>query len=324
MRRREMTVLLAGIAAGSWIPLRAERASRIWRVGYLSPAAAESSLEGTALLEGLRSLGYVEGRNLVRERRYAEGHFDRLPALARELVALRPDVIVTVAVNAAQAAADATASIPIVFIGVSQPVERGLISSLARPGRNLTGLSYDAGPSLSVKQLEHLVIALPNARRIAALLQGNLPDVRIVMEAAARDMGLYLQSYDLNTPPDLDAALDQIARQPSDALLVSGTFIGLIRQKEIIAFSARHRLPAIYLYHSATADGGLMSYGPDVVDLFRRTAVFIDKIFKGASPSLIPVEQPSKFELVVNLKTAKTLGLELSASLLTRADRVIE
>jgi putative ABC transport system substrate-binding protein len=307
------------------MPALAQAPVRTWRIGVLSLAAAEVARPLTAaLLRGLADLGYVEGRNLVREARWAEGQPERLPALARDLVALKPDAIVAVAPQATLAAKAATASIPIVFIAFTLPVERGLIASLARPGGNLTGLAFDAGASVPIKALELLREAVPGARRIAMLLPATPAEVRREVETAARQMKLEFAAFALDENHDLEPALAAIERARPDSLLVASSLVAFIHQARIIAFAAKLRLPAIYSFRRAVAEGGLMSYGPDVSDLFRRAAAYLHKIFGGADPGSIPVEQPTKFELVVSLKAARALGVELRSDFLVRADEVIE
>jgi len=301
------------------------------RLGYLglSQTAGDPGIR-EAFAQGLRELGYVEGRNLLIEARYAEGKPERFPALAAELVALRVDVIVTVGGSAAALAArQATATVPVVFTAVGDPVGEGIVKSLARPGGNVTGLSVLSSDMVG-KSLEVLKQAVPGMRRAALLLKPDaMPEharkERIKSaQAAARALGLKLQVVEARGPADFDRAFADITRGRADALAVLDTPVfGNYRQR-LVDLAARNRVPAVYSWRTYVESGGLCSYGPDLRDLARRAATYVDKIVRGAKPGDLPVEQPTKFELFVNLKTARALGLTLPPSLLGRADQVIE
>ena len=313
-------------------PLAAEAqqaAGKVYRLGILSPGGApdDASIQTipNLLPAALRAFGYVEGRNLVVDRRFAEDNFDRLPGLARELVQLRPDVIVAVSGQAIQAAREATATTPIVMVISTDPVARGLVTSLSRPGGNVTGVMTVAENSLASKRLELLKEAVPKAARIAVLASGSLSSSSQLKEAqkAAMTLRVTLVPVEIRGT-DYDRAFSTIVAERADAIFV---LMGpsLVRDRHQIGERAvRHRLPAISGNPELVEVGGLMSYGGSTRDSSRRAAVYVDKILKGAKPSDMPVEQPSKFELLINLKTAKALGLTIPPSLLLRADQVIE
>jgi putative ABC transport system substrate-binding protein len=276
-----------------------------------------------ALRQRLRELGYVEGKNIVIEYRYAEGKLERLPDLAAELVRLKVDVSVT-AGPAILAAKKASATIPIVFGAASDPVGSGLVSSLARPGGNITGLSVMA-PDLDGKRLELLKEAFPKVARVAFLWvpaeRGNRALTE--MEAAAKALGLKLLSLELRSLDDFDSAFARAKREGAQALITTPGPLLNAQQRQVLDFVAKNRLPAMYSGSEFVEAGGLMSYGPNIPDLFRRVADFVDKILKGTKPADIPVEQPKKFEFLVNLKTAKQIGVTVPPNVLARADRVI-
>jgi putative ABC transport system substrate-binding protein len=277
----------------------------------------------------LRDLGYVEGRDFVIEFRDAKGTPERLPALAAELVALMVDVIVASGKPHALAAKQATRTIPIVFVVGFDPVVDGLVTSLARPGGNATGLS-SLGSELVTKRLELLTQAVPGVSRVAGLWQpGALgermeKDMLKEAEVAARALGVRLQFVEARGPADFDRAFSDMTRARVDALtlLTSTTFLS--ERRRLVALAAKNRLPALYPAREYVDAGGLMAYGADFADLYRRAATYVDKILKGAKPADLPVEQPTKFELVINLKTAKSLGLTIPPSVLSRADQLIE
>ena len=282
-----------------------------------------------AFLQGLRDLGYVEGRNVVIEYRYAEGKLERLPALAAELVALKVDVIVAAGTLAALAAKQATRTLPIVFAAAADPVTDGLVTSLARPGGNVTGLS-NLAPELVGKRLELLKQAVPGVSRVAVLWQpGGLgerteKDMLKGADVAARALGVRLQFVEARGPADFDRAFSDMTRARAGALTVLGSPMFFTERRRLVDLAAKNRLPAVYTLREFVDAGGLMSYGPNIADLFRRAATYVDKILKGAKPADLPVEQPTKFELVINLKTAKALGLTIPPSLLGRADEVVQ
>jgi putative ABC transport system substrate-binding protein len=278
-----------------------------------------------AFRQGLGKLGHVEGQNFAIESRWAEGKYDRLPGLAAELVLLKVDVILAVAVPAIRAAKEATSTIPIVMAIVVDPVATGLVASLARPGGNITGLSNMA-PDLVGKQLEMLKEVVPTASRVAVLWNpanpGNAPQMRAA-EVAARTMGVRLQPVDARNPNDLDSAFAAMTKERAGALLVLVDSMLNEQRTRIADLAAKSRLATAYGLPEHAQAGGLMSYSANRSDLFRRAATYVDKILKGAKPGDLPVEQPATFELVINLKTARALGLTIPQSLLARADEVI-
>ena len=306
---------------------QAQQPARIPRIGILIPASASFySARVEAFRQRLRELGYVEGKNIVIEYRYAEGKRERLPDLAAELVRLKVDVIVTTGPGAILAAKKASATIPIVFAAATDPVGTGLVSSLARPGGNITGLSLMA-PDLDGKRLELLKEAFPKVARVAFLWQsggtrGNL--ALTDMEAAAKALGLKLLSLEVRSLDDFESAFARAKRERAQALITTTGGLINTQQRQVLDFAAKNRLPAMYHYSEFVEAGGLMSYGPDNTDLWRRAADFVDKILKGAKPADLPVEQPTKFEFLVNLKAAKQIGVTIPPNVLARADRVIK
>ena len=302
----------------------AQQAGRIYRLGILAPTVPFSTGVAARIPTAMRELGYVEGQNLLVENRYAEGKLDRLPGLARELVQLRVDVIVAVATVAIRAAKDATTRIPIVMFDNVDPVAAGFAASLARPGGNLTGILIAPGGTLAAKKLELLKEAVPRAARIAFLALDD-PNFRPqVQEAqkAASSLGVELIVVEVRGGDYEHAFASMVAEKPK-ALFVGASTFFVRDRKRIIQLASKHRLPAIYEWPDQVEDGGLMAYGTSRSELVRRTAAYIDRIFKGAKPGDLPIEQPTKFELVINLKTAKALGLTIPPSLLSRADEVI-
>jgi len=324
MRRREL-VTTFGTAAAVWpIAARAQQPSRIWRVGYLSP---EPPTDLTRALFGafrlrLQELGYVEGRNLIVDVRRADGGPARLAGLAAELVSLRPEVIVAVGTLATSAAQKATASIPIVMLPVTDPVGSGFVKSLAKPGGNITGLSIMAA-DLTAKCLELLLLVMPGATRIAVLMSANPVHASQLKEirSLAPTWGLTVVPVTAVAEADLEGAFEKMGTEKCDGLIVLSDTRS---PRRIVELAAKTRLPAIYQLSTFVRMGGLLSYSPDVVDLWRRGADYVDRVLKGAAPAEMPVEQPTKFVLHINLKTAKALGLTIPDSLLVRADEVIE
>ena len=279
-----------------------------------------------ALRQGLSETGYVEGQNVAIEYRWAEGRFDRLPALSADLVGRRVDVIVTSGgETSARAAKNATSSIPVVFLAAEDPVEEGLVASLTRPGANLTGVAF-MGIELWGKRVELLSELVPETRALADLVNPNFPgaerNINAVQEAA-RAKGLQVRILRAGTESEIDAAFASLAELKAHALLVgSPTFVG--RREQIVALAARYAVPTIYDWREYVAAGGLISYGTNLADMYRNVGTYVGKILKGAKPADLPVQQPTRFELVVNLKTAKALGLTVPPSILARADEVIE
>jgi len=274
----------------------------------------------------LGGLGYVEGQNIALEERWADGRYERLPDLAADLVRLNVDVLVTVATPATQAAQQATKTIPIVMTLVSDPVQSGLVVNLARPGGNATGLSF-MHPELSRKRLELLKEILPKIARVAVLSNPSNPNTPPLMretEAAARAMRVQLQVVEVRDSTQLDGAFAAMIRDRAGALVVTPDSVFLDQRRRIVDLAAKSRLPAMYPWREPVDAGGLMAYGASGPDILRRAAVYVDKIVKGAKPGDLPVEQPAKFELVINLKTAKALGLKIPPAVLARADQVIE
>jgi putative tryptophan/tyrosine transport system substrate-binding protein len=317
-----LAVLLA-IALG--VPAEAQQPARIPRIGILIAASTSFySARVEALRQRLRELGYVEGKNIVIEYRYAEGKLERLPDLAAELVRLKVNVIVTAPTQAALAAKKASATIPIVFTDIaSDPAGIGLVSSLARPGGNITGLNVMA-PDLDGKRLELLKEAFPKVARVACLWgsRGNL--YLTELEAAAKALGLKLQSLPVRSLDDFERAFAQAKRDGAQALITTPSPLINTQQRQVLDFAAKNRLPAMYQTSEWVEAGGLMSYAPNFTDLWRRAADYVDKILKGVKPADIPVEQPRAFEFLVNLKTAKQIGLTIPPNVLARADKVIK
>jgi len=322
-----ITLLLGGLF--SPFAADAQQAAKVARIGYLSLNLARNPHQHEAFRQGLRDLGYVEGRNLVIEYRDAEGKPERLPALAAELVALKVDVILAPATPQALAAKQATKTIPIVFASAADPVTSGLVTSLARPGGNVTGLSNFA-PELVGKRLEQLKQAVPEVSRVAVLWQpgaiGERTEKALLKGAdvAARALGVRLQVVEARGPADIDRAFSDMTRARAGALTVLPSSMLSNERRRLVDLAAKNGLPAVYPWREGVDAGGLMSYGPNAADMFRRAATYVDKILKGAKPGDLPVEQPTKFELVINLKTAKALGLTIPQSILGRADHVVE
>jgi putative ABC transport system substrate-binding protein len=323
-----ITLLLGGLFGPS--STEAQPAAKVARIGYLSVdlAAAPPPLR-EAFRQGLRDLGYVEGRNVVIEYRDAGGKVERLPALAAELAALNVDVIMAGSTPNALAAKQATKTIPIVFIGSGDPVADGLVTSLARPGGNVTGLS-SLTPDRMGKCVDLLTQAVPGVSRIAVLWQPGAVSERTERdtlksaEAAARTLGVRLQPVQARSPADIDRAFSEMTKGRAGALAVWATAMFVNERRRLVALAAKTRLPALYTLSEFVDASGLMAYGHSQADLNRRAASYVDKILKGAKPADLPVEQPTKFDLVVNLKTAKALGLTIPPSLLARADHVVE
>ena len=320
---RRHFVVTALVALVRPVPALAET---VRRVGILASSAAKSAaVSMTAFREALERLGWRDGHNLRLEARYAEEQYERLPALAAELVRLKVEVIFAQATPAIQAARRATTTIPIVFETLGDAVGTGLVSNLARPGGNVTGVSGFA-PELNGKRLELLRELLPRARRIALLANRSNPATKVVLaQAAASDTtGVVVTVIDVRSPAAVDGAFEAMLQQRSDAFVVVADPMLFGQRQRIVDLALRHRLPAIYEYRLFAELGGLMSYGPDPHERYRRAALYVDRILRGAQPGELPVEQPSTFELVVNLRTARSLGLTIPPSVLVRTDRVID
>jgi putative ABC transport system substrate-binding protein len=330
MSERIFIWLLATVLLITAPPAEAQQPAKIPRIGYLggiSPSINTARIE--AFRQGLRELEYVEGKNIVIEWRHHEGNIDRLPALAAELARLKVDIIITVGPPAVRAAKEATVTIPIVMMNVGDPVGSGFVASLARPGGNITGLSSLA-PELSGKRLELLKEIVPKLSRVAVFGTSTSPDnaqsLREV-ELAARDLKVQLQYQDIRDakdPKDIETAFRAASKERVEAVLmmVAGA-VGTAHQRRILELAINNRLPVIYRGRPSVEAGGLMSYGVTTTDLDRRAATYVDKILKGAKPADLPVERPTKFELVINLKTAKQIGLTIPPNVLARADKVI-
>jgi putative ABC transport system substrate-binding protein len=304
----------------------AQQTAKVSRIGFLSPGSPDLETRRLgAFQQSLRELGYVEGHNIAIESRFAEGQYDRLPGLAAELVRLKVDVILTYAQPAIQAAKQATGTIPIVMTGNIDPVASGFVASLAHPGGNITGLSLMA-PELVEKQLEILKEVVPTVTRVALLGNpanvGNAPQLRYAQDTA-RTLGMRLQPLEVRGPDDLDSAFAAMTTERAEAVIVLVDAMLLDNRTRLADLAATHRLPAVYGLSDHAEVGGLVAYGAGVLDRYRRAATYVDKILKGAKPADLPVEQPTTFELVINLKTAQALSLTIPPSLLFQADKVI-
>jgi putative tryptophan/tyrosine transport system substrate-binding protein len=326
VRRREFITLLGGAAA--WpLAASAQQSRRVPRIGVLllgTPDSFAGRIE--AFVEGLRDLGYVDGRTVAIEWKWGQDRADRLPDLAAELVRSQVDVIVTGGTPAAQALKNATRTIPIVMAIVGDPVAAGLVDSLARPGGNATGFSIVA-TDLSGRRLQLLKEMVPGLSSIAVMSNDANPQSQMELketQSAARSLDLRLHSVPISADTSIENAFDKIKKEPVQALIVVTDAILYSQRSQILDLAARHRLPAMYPYREFPEAGGLASYAPNVRDLFRRAASYVDRILKGANPGDLPVEQPTKFELVINLKTAKSLGLDVPPGVLAIADEVIE
>jgi len=326
MRRRAAFCMAVFSMLALTVAADAQQSTKVWRLGILSGEPPTESLPVvTPFLEELRKLGYAEGRSLAIERRWAEAREQKLPTLARELVYEKVDVILAITAAAVIAAKQITIAIPIVMIVNSDPVETGLVASLARPGGNVTGFS-PINPALAGKRLEFLREVVPEVRRVAVLwepIEAKIPDFRET-RVAAQTLGLQLQSLEVRHPDDFARVFAAATAEHADTLLILGSPTTVIHRAQIIDFAARAQLPGMYDKKEFATDGGLMAYIPSPVEHGRRTAAYVDKILQGAKPADLPIEQPTRFELVVNLKTANTLGLAIPPSVLARADEVIE
>jgi putative tryptophan/tyrosine transport system substrate-binding protein len=329
MRKNVIRLTLCVMLFALSFPASAQQPTKVHRIGYLSsfdPAIESTGVE--AIRRALRDLGYIEGQNIAIDYRYAEGKFDRFPELAAELVRLKVDIIVVSGGGRLpRAAKNATKTIPIVMVGQGiDPVEAGIVESLARPGGNVTGLTI-ISRALAGKRLELLKEAVPKIARVAVLydpaLVSSPREIKEDLPVAARALKLTLQPWEVRTADDFDSVFAALNKQRPGGLYVSGGPLMNINQKRTISFALKSRLPSMYGSTDAVDDGGLMSYGADLADSYRRVAYFVDRILKGAKPADLPVEQPTKFELAINLKTAKQIGLTIPPNVLARADTVI-
>ncbi len=327
IQRRNFLIIAGALLVAPRVD--AQQAAGIARIGFLGNSPTALGHLRDAFVQGLRDLGYVERRNLIIEYRFAEGKLDRFPALAAELVALKVEVIVAPPTPAAEAAKQATKTIPIVFAGVGDPVASGLVTSLARPGGNVTGLS-GLSPELVGKCLEQLKQAVPGISRVAVLWHpgGQSESVQKEMqkeaEVAARALAIRLQFVTAPGTAEFDRAFHDMTVARADAVTVLPSNMFNNERKRLVSLATKNRLPAVFQFREYVDAGGLMSYGASLADLNRRAATYVDKILKGAKPSDLPVEQPTKFELVININTAKALGLTIPQSVLLRADEVIQ
>jgi putative ABC transport system substrate-binding protein len=337
------TLSILALAVGFLVtPLAsdAQQPAKVYRIGFLGSSMSaptedthpqECPIMGCPnwqpWVEGLRERGYIPGQNLVIECRWTEGRDERAPAFLAELVRLKVDLIVATNTPNVHAAKQATSAIPIVMVYVADPVASGLVPSLARPGGNVTGVSFTAGPEIVGKHLELLKDAVPALSRAAVLLNPASPMTTIFLreaQAAARALGLALQSYEIRDSQEIEGAFAAMTKARAGALLVLAHPVIYAHGRRIVDLAAQNRLPAVYPYRDLVEAGGLMAYEANAPAMFRRASIYVDKILKGAKPADLPVEQPTKFDLVINLKTAKALGLTIPQSLLMRAEEVIQ
>jgi putative ABC transport system substrate-binding protein len=322
LRLAVLVILAAPLAA------QAQQAGKIPRIGMLSfttPGTEEENRRIEVFKQGLRERGYVQGQNIAIEPRHSAGRDELLPRLAAELVGLKVDVILTYGTKATRAAKQATGTIPIVMLTALDPVGAGLVANLARPGGNITG-SSEVSEELSAKRLDLLKAAVPKAKRIAVLFDPSQPTNAVDLKStqvAAKALGMILQSFQVRASSELDSAFARMTGQPLDGLIVLPNDFLFTHRRHVLDLAAKHRLPVIYAWREGAEAGALFSYGVNIADNYRRAAALVDKILKGAKPGDLPIEQPTKFELVLNLKTAKTLGLTIPQSVLVRADEVI-
>ena len=328
MKRREFITLLGGAAA--WpLATRAQQPGKIPLIGVLSPVSAAIAVRNIAAFRReLRDLGYVEGQNVAIEYRFAEGVLERLASLAAELVALKPSVIVVGSMSAIQSASKVTQTVPLIMIGATDdPVRLGLAESFARPGRNVTGFVLSADQDIVGKRLQLLRDAVPGIARVGIMANpdsaGDAAELKMAPSIAAR-MGLQYRLFEVRAEAELEPAFAAAARDGLQALYVSWNPVFNLNRARVVAMASNLRLPAIYGFREFAQSGGLMSYGPDLPDQYRRSAAYVDKFLKGAKPGELPLQLAEKYELVVNLKTAKALGLTISESFLQVADEVIE
>jgi putative ABC transport system substrate-binding protein len=328
-RRAFFGAVTGGLLAAP-LAAEAQQAGKLYRIGVLAnapPTTPGASRNWEAFRRALSERGWVEGQSFVAEYRFAEGRLERFPSLATELVSLKVDLIVAGNPEAARAAKRATSTIPVVMVYVFDPVGMGIVASLARPGGNVTGVAFGAGPEIVGKYLELLREAVPKASRVAVLMNPDSPSSPVLLretQAAAHALAVTLQVLDVRKADDLDSVFAAMTREHDGALLVLPHLFLFAHARRIVDLADRSRLPAMYPVRDFVEAGGLMAYAANAPDMFRRAGYFVDKILKGAKPADLPVEQPTKFELIINLKTAKALALTIPPSLLARADQVIE
>jgi len=329
MRRRFFGFTLSALLLALCFSAEAQQPKKVPRIGYLSTGSISSTLANReAFQQGLRGLGYIEGKNIVVEYRFAEGKLDRVPDLVAELVLLKVDVIVVSSSSVARAAKKVTTTIPIVMASAGGPFRDGLIASLARPGGNVTGLT-NIGNDLGAKRLELLKVVFPTLARVAVLspIRPGLKETELKeIQAAAPSLKLQLQILEVGTADDFERAFEDAAKTGVGALIVTRdpTALFSAHEKRIVELATKNRLPAMYPQIRYISAGGLMCYAEDELENYRRAATYVDKILKGAKPADLPVQQPTKFELVINLKTAKQIGLTIPPNVLVRADKVIK
>ena len=326
MKRRELLVSLVAVALAAPRGSLGQPQTKVWRIGFLSARSRPASLDADfygGFPRGMRDLGYVEGKNVVFEWRFADGEAGNLAGMAAELVRLNVDVIVTAGTSATRAAQKATATTPIVMGASADPVGSGLVASLARPGGNITGLSNLSG-DLRPKHLEMLLAVAPRLSRVAVLTGPADQTTISELEAAAQKTNIRILPAEVRTPPEIEIAFSRMARENAGAVIVSLNPLFVQQRRRIAELAAKNRLPSISPNREYAEAGGLMSYGQNQAESYRRAATYVDRILRGARPGELPIEQPTKFELVVNMKTAKARGLTIPQSILVRADRVIE
>ena len=326
MQRRDFITLLAYTTATWSVAARAQQAGKIWRIGSLSPGSSSQSDNIKIFMRGLNDLGYVNGRNIQFERRVADGNLDRLPALAADLVRADVDVILAESSFAVEAVRAATKTIPIVMVGVGNAVGSGFVKSISQPGGNITGLTNDS-IEVSSKYLEYLRAAVPDLMRVGVLIDPkhpNHPTVLKQVQSAAQAIGATVSTIELRSVSDIDAALRSIQQDRLDALIVPPDPTFPIIYRQIAEFAISNRLPTIFGQRRGVEAGGLMGYEPNLIDMYKRAAALVDKILKGAKPADLPIEFPTRFEFIINLKTARALGLTVPPVLLTSADELIE
>ncbi len=328
-RKILIAALTLGVLAGP-LAADAQQAGKVYRIGVLAnapPTTPEVSRNWEAFRQGLGERGWVEGQNIVIEYRWAEGRVERFPSLAAELVSLKLDLIVASSTPGARAAKQATSTIPIVMVYVSDPVGDGFVASLARPGGNITGMTFGAGREITGKHLELLKEAVPKLSRVAVLLNPDSPESAVFLretQAAAQALAVKLQLLEVRSPNELEGAFAAMTRERAGALLVLPHPFTFAHARRIVDLAAKSRLPAVYPARQFVEAGGLMAYAANAPDMLRRAATYVDKILKGAKPGDLPVEQPTNFELVINLKTVKALGLTIPQSLLLRGAHVVQ
>jgi putative ABC transport system substrate-binding protein len=327
--RRKLLIALGATALTTPLAIFAQQQGKVWHIAYLDFGSRQSAVDSgryDALMQGLREQGYVEGKNFVLEARYADGNADRLDGFAAELVRQKIDLIVSIGTVGSRAAHRATATIPIVVTNTSDPVREGFAASLARPGGNITGLSSGTGDTVQ-KLVELLIVAVPKLKRIAVisnLASGSHSPMLLSIQAAARQAGKQVLPVSVRTPDEIELGFATMVRDRTDAVIILGDTFLFSQRAQIAGLALKHRLPSIYPSSAYPEAGGLMSYGRDPIENFRRAGIFVDKILKGAKPGDIPFEQPTRYYLVINRKTANALSVKISGELLTRADKVVE